>query len=639
MKPNKLKPKNINYVVAALLFVFVGILGSIYYLFFFNKPQPQPLKIAEISGSSLPITGTFFWDVAEFNEQQLEAYFAEAKAMGIDTLVSGAALGMLSGKNPDGTFKKIPLLSDAAVIQILKLTKRYNIKMYWDLTYNDWQTVPYWEGNPEDINTAMGAAIAYRKEMLENFKNLVSQSGISWNDPIIAGIYIPEEAHLGQLAAKETLYNFYLNEIPKLKLLIGNDKKIIISNYQFESHDYNTSYQAYLNLYSIDGVDIIAPQDSMGGIDKLNCTQCTNTYSRSSDHYRALRDAVNTYPEKEAWANIESFRDHRLKAEIFYNPTTIERLVNQIEAARPYVDKIIIFTYEHHLLSDSIFDNATYSRERNQYIPSQAILRRQLRAHYLKHYTSGNSSFTDVPATHPYKIFISDLKNAGIISGCTATTFCPDQALTRAQAAIVLLRTKHGPSYTPPSASSTFTDTTTHWAKDWIEALKAAGITSGCTATTFCPDQALTRAQFSVLLLKTKHGPSYTPPSASSTFTDTTTHWAKDWIEAIKEESTISGCGNLSFCPEGEVTRAEMSSMLLRTFPNLESSIATPTPYPTPPQLPSSNPSPSLTTNQKPGDLDGDGFVNYVDFNLLITSFGNPYTIVDFNNIVSNYGK
>ncbi len=41
----------------------------------------------------------------------------------------------------------------------------------------------------------------------------------------------------------------------------------------------------------------------------------------------------------------------------------------------------------------------------------------------------------------------------------------------------------------------------------------------------------------------------------------------------------------------------------------------------------------------KPGDLDGNGTVNIFDFNLLISRFGNPYTIFDFNQIVGNYGK
>ena len=53
----------------------------------------------------------------------------------------------------------------------------------------------------------------------------------------------------------------------------------------------------------------------------------------------------------------------------------------------------------------------------------------------------------------------------------------------------------------------------------------------------------------------------------------------------------------------------------------------------------SSTPSPYPSPSVKPGDLNTDGLVNFVDFNLLISSFGNPYTIVDFNNIISNYGQ
>lgn len=47
----------------------------------------------------------------------------------------------------------------------------------------------------------------------------------------------------------------------------------------------------------------------------------------------------------------------------------------------------------------------------------------------------------------------------------------------------------------------------------------------------------------------------------------------------------------------------------------------------------------NITPSTKPGDLNGDGSVNLLDFNLLITNFGNPYTIFNFNDLVSNYGK
>ena len=41
----------------------------------------------------------------------------------------------------------------------------------------------------------------------------------------------------------------------------------------------------------------------------------------------------------------------------------------------------------------------------------------------------------------------------------------------------------------------------------------------------------------------------------------------------------------------------------------------------------------------KVGDLNNDDKVDLFDFNLLVSKYGNPYTLVDFNNLVINYGK
>ncbi len=43
---------------------------------------------------------------------------------------------------------------------------------------------------------------------------------------------------------------------------------------------------------------------------------------------------------------------------------------------------------------------------------------------------------------------------------------------------------------------------TGHWAFQHIEALAASGITAGCSATEYCPDAPLTRAQMAVFLAK-----------------------------------------------------------------------------------------------------------------------------------------
>lgn len=48
---------------------------------------------------------------------------------------------------------------------------------------------------------------------------------------------------------------------------------------------------------------------------------------------------------------------------------------------------------------------------------------------------------------------------------------------------------------------------------------------------------------------------------------------------------------------------------------------------------------PLTATTTIPGDLNTDGHVDIFDYNLLVSKFGNPYTIFDYNNIVANYGK
>jgi hypothetical protein len=41
----------------------------------------------------------------------------------------------------------------------------------------------------------------------------------------------------------------------------------------------------------------------------------------------------------------------------------------------------------------------------------------------------------------------------------------------------------------------------------------------------------------------------------------------------------------------------------------------------------------------KVGDLNGDGKVDMSDYNLIVSKFGNSYTIFDYNTLVGNYGK
>jgi hypothetical protein len=135
--------------------------------------------------------------------------------------------------------------------------------------------------------------------------------------------------------------------------------------------------------------------------------------------------------------------------------------------------------------------------------------------------------------------------------------------------AVFLLRSKHGPAWTPPPATGTvFGDVPANaFAAAWIEALWAAGITSGCGGGNFCPGMAVTREQMAILLLKGKHGSAYVPPPAVGVFADVP---ASDpfapWIEELFDEGITGGCSPTLYCPDQAVTRGQMAVFLTVTF-------------------------------------------------------------------------
>ena len=178
--------------------------------------------------------------------------------------------------------------------------------------------------------------------------------------------------------------------------------------------------------------------------------------------------------------------------------------------------------------------------------------------------------FSDVPLDHWARRYIEGIFVAGITSGCGPGVYCPTRSLSRAEMSVLLLMAEHGSAYVPPAPTgSIFTDVPAdHWAGAFIEALAAEGVTSGCSAGLYCPDDLVTRAQMAVFLLAAKHGPDWTPPAPTGTvFGDVPgDHWAAAYIEALAAEGVTSGCGGGNFCPEGTLNRAEMAVFLSVTF-------------------------------------------------------------------------
>jgi ELWxxDGT repeat protein len=121
---------------------------------------------------------------------------------------------------------------------------------------------------------------------------------------------------------------------------------------------------------------------------------------------------------------------------------------------------------------------------------------------------AGGGIFSDVPLTFWAVEWIEQLYADGVTSGCGTgpLVYCPETPVTRAEMAVFLLRARHGPSYTPPPVGTAtgFADVpTTHWAAAWIRELATEGITGGCAAGLYCPEDPVTRAQMAVFLVRT----------------------------------------------------------------------------------------------------------------------------------------
>ncbi|MEX1246325.1 MAG: S-layer homology domain-containing protein [Thermoanaerobaculia bacterium] len=178
-------------------------------------------------------------------------------------------------------------------------------------------------------------------------------------------------------------------------------------------------------------------------------------------------------------------------------------------------------------------------------------------------------SFADVPAAHPFYAKVETLLHSGVTAGCSAASYCPDAAITRAQMAVFLLKGKLGAAYIPPPGSgAVFADVPPgSFALDWIEDLAESSITAGCVAALFCPAAPVTRAQMAVFLLKAKHGSQYLPPAAAGVFADVpiSSPFAP-WIEQLAAEGITAGCGGGYYCPDNPNTRAQMAAFLASTF-------------------------------------------------------------------------
>ncbi len=180
-------------------------------------------------------------------------------------------------------------------------------------------------------------------------------------------------------------------------------------------------------------------------------------------------------------------------------------------------------------------------------------------------------TFADVDPTHFAWRFVESLNEASVTGGCGGDNYCPSTTTSRGEMAVFLLRTRFGPSYTPPACTTaTFSDVPcSNLFAPWIYDLVTRGVTAGCGNGQYCPSAGVTREQMAVFLLRTSQGPTYQPPACPNppTFSDVPCRCGfAPWIYDLVSRGVASGCGGGNYCPTAAVTRDQMAIFLVAMF-------------------------------------------------------------------------
>jgi subtilisin family serine protease len=128
----------------------------------------------------------------------------------------------------------------------------------------------------------------------------------------------------------------------------------------------------------------------------------------------------------------------------------------------------------------------------------------------------------------------------------------------------------HFSKYAVLEVTKTFSDVpNTHWASAVIKNLVAKQIVSGATDTTFNPEGNVTRAEFTKLLVQALK----LTATGEISFTDVDANaWYANYISIAVKAGIVSGKSDTTFDPNAQITREEMVTMMMRAYAILNTS-------------------------------------------------------------------
>lgn len=201
---------------------------------------------------------------------------------------------------------------------------------------------------------------------------------------------------------------------------------------------------------------------------------------------------------------------------------------------------------------------------------------------------AADTGFDDVPEDAWYADAVAYVREHGLMSGTSATTFSPDATTSRGQIATILYRAAGSPAVT---GGTVFSDVDSGaYYSDAVRWASANGVVSGYPGGTFGPNDPITRQQIAAILWRYAGSPAV---GRGTDFADESTisEYASTAVDWARANGIINGKDGNRFDPNGNATRAQ-AAVILRNY--MQGNSAEPEPVPNPDPTPAPSGSRSL---------------------------------------------
>lgn len=199
-------------------------------------------------------------------------------------------------------------------------------------------------------------------------------------------------------------------------------------------------------------------------------------------------------------------------------------------------------------------------------INSFLVERKSLSTYYVGSY---NKTYSDVDSNAWYYKNVQLISAKGITDGYPDGTFRPNNNVTRAEFAKMVVETFQFD--TTGQEVTKFEDVkSTDWFYSYVATLYNLGIINGRSETKFSPNAPVTREEMakmiSLALVKAGKVSLSAIPTLSFKDDSSISAWAKKYVAIVVENGIMEGRGSSTFAPKANATRAEVATVIVRAL-------------------------------------------------------------------------